>query len=38
MFGDVSIEQAIELGLFVCGGPETVLSLIRRPFQGNALR
>src|SRR5207253_6071404 len=25
MFGDVSIEQAIELGLFVCGGPKTVL-------------
>ena len=24
MFGDVTIEQAIELGLFVCGGPQTV--------------
>jgi len=26
MFGDVTIEQAIELGLFVCGGPQTVLN------------
>jgi len=25
MFGDVTIEQAIELGLFVCGSPATVL-------------
>ena len=25
MFGDVSIEQALELGLFVCGSPKTVL-------------
>jgi alkanesulfonate monooxygenase SsuD/methylene tetrahydromethanopterin reductase-like flavin-dependent oxidoreductase (luciferase family) len=24
MFGDVTIDQAIELGLFVCGSPETV--------------
>jgi alkanesulfonate monooxygenase SsuD/methylene tetrahydromethanopterin reductase-like flavin-dependent oxidoreductase (luciferase family) len=24
MFGDVSIEQAIDLGLFVCGSPDTV--------------
>ena len=24
MFGDVTIDQAIELGLFVCGGPGTV--------------
>jgi hypothetical protein len=24
MFGDVSIDQAIELGLFVCGSAETV--------------
>src|SRR2546423_14684514 len=24
MFGDVSIEQALELGLFVCGSAETV--------------
>jgi len=24
MFGDVTIEQALELGLFVCGSPETV--------------
>jgi hypothetical protein len=26
MFGDVTIEQAIELGLFICGSPQTVLS------------
>ena len=31
MFGDVTIEQAIELGLFVCGSPETVL----RSFEGH---
>jgi alkanesulfonate monooxygenase SsuD/methylene tetrahydromethanopterin reductase-like flavin-dependent oxidoreductase (luciferase family) len=30
MFGDVSIDQAIELGLFVCGSPQTV----RSAFQG----
>jgi len=24
MFGDVTLEQALELGLFVCGSPETV--------------
>src|SRR5256885_15681749 len=26
MFGDVTIEQAIELGLFVCGSAKTVLN------------
>jgi len=30
MFGDVSIEQAIELGLFVCGSPQTVLNSFRK--------
>ena len=25
MFGDVTLEQALELGLFVCGNPKTVL-------------
>ena len=29
MFGDVSIEQAIELGLFVCGSPQTVLNTFK---------
>jgi hypothetical protein len=29
MFGDVTLEQALELGLFVCGSPETV----RKKFQ-----
>src|ERR1051326_73003 len=29
MFGDVSIEQAIELGLFICGSPATVLSAFK---------
>ena len=29
MFGDVTIEQAIELGLFVCGSAQTV----RRSFE-----
>jgi hypothetical protein len=24
MFGDVTLEQAVELGLFVCGSPQTV--------------
>ena len=24
MFGDVTLEQAVELGLFVCGSPATV--------------
>ena len=32
MFGDVSIEQAIELGLFVCGSPETVLQQLSRRY------
>jgi hypothetical protein len=31
MFGDVSIEQAIDLGLFVCGSPATV----RSAFEGH---
>ena len=26
MFGDVTLEQAMELGLFVCGSPATVLN------------
>ncbi len=26
MFGDVTIDQAIELGLFICGSPQTVLA------------
>jgi alkanesulfonate monooxygenase SsuD/methylene tetrahydromethanopterin reductase-like flavin-dependent oxidoreductase (luciferase family) len=30
MFGDVSIDQAIELGLFVCGSPQTVLNSFRK--------
>jgi hypothetical protein len=25
MFGDVTLEQALELGLFVCGSPATVM-------------
>ena len=29
MFGDVTLEQALELGLFVCGSPQTV----RRSFE-----
>jgi alkanesulfonate monooxygenase SsuD/methylene tetrahydromethanopterin reductase-like flavin-dependent oxidoreductase (luciferase family) len=29
MFGDVTLEQALELGLFVCGSAETV----RKKFQ-----
>ena len=24
MFGDVTLEQAVEMGLFVCGSPQTV--------------
>jgi len=31
MFGDVTIDQAIELGLFVCGSPDTV----RRAFEAH---
>jgi len=30
MFGDVTLEQALELGLFVCGSPATV----KKAFQG----
>jgi len=30
MFGDVTLEQAIELGLFVCGSGATVLSQFRK--------
>jgi hypothetical protein len=30
MFGDVTIEQAIDLGLFVCGSPQTVLNSFRK--------
>ena len=29
MFGDVTIDQAIELGLFVCGSPQTVLTTFK---------
>jgi alkanesulfonate monooxygenase SsuD/methylene tetrahydromethanopterin reductase-like flavin-dependent oxidoreductase (luciferase family) len=29
MFGDVTLEQALELGLFVCGSPQTVLNSFR---------
>ena len=29
MFGDVTIDQAIELGLFVCGSPRTVLNTFK---------
>ena len=30
MFGDVTLEQALELGLFVCGSPQTVLASFRK--------
>jgi alkanesulfonate monooxygenase SsuD/methylene tetrahydromethanopterin reductase-like flavin-dependent oxidoreductase (luciferase family) len=30
MFGDVTIDQALELGLFVCGSPQTVRSTFER--------
>lgn len=30
MFGDVTIDQAIELGLFVCGSPQTVLDSFKK--------
>jgi hypothetical protein len=30
MFGDVTIDQAIELGLFVCGSGTTVLSQFKK--------
>jgi alkanesulfonate monooxygenase SsuD/methylene tetrahydromethanopterin reductase-like flavin-dependent oxidoreductase (luciferase family) len=29
MFGDVTLEQALELGLFVCGSPQTVLAAFK---------
>jgi hypothetical protein len=33
MFGDVTIEQAIELGLFICGSSRTVLSSFEKHWQ-----
>ena len=33
MFGDVTLEQALELGLFVCGGPKTVMSSFEKHWQ-----
>jgi hypothetical protein len=33
MFGDVTLEQALELGLFICGSPATVLSMFRNYWQ-----
>jgi alkanesulfonate monooxygenase SsuD/methylene tetrahydromethanopterin reductase-like flavin-dependent oxidoreductase (luciferase family) len=33
MFGDVTLEQALELGLFVCGSPKTVLSSFEKYWQ-----
>jgi hypothetical protein len=33
MFGDVTLEQALELGLFVCGSPATVLGMFRNHWQ-----
>jgi alkanesulfonate monooxygenase SsuD/methylene tetrahydromethanopterin reductase-like flavin-dependent oxidoreductase (luciferase family) len=33
MFGDVTLEQALELGLFVCGSSATVLSALRNYWQ-----
>jgi hypothetical protein len=30
MFGDVTLEQALELGLFVCGSPATVFETFKR--------
>jgi alkanesulfonate monooxygenase SsuD/methylene tetrahydromethanopterin reductase-like flavin-dependent oxidoreductase (luciferase family) len=30
MFGDVTADQAIDLGLFVCGSPKTVLSSFQK--------
>jgi alkanesulfonate monooxygenase SsuD/methylene tetrahydromethanopterin reductase-like flavin-dependent oxidoreductase (luciferase family) len=32
MFGDVTLEQAVELGLFICGGPQTVLNSLKNHF------
>jgi alkanesulfonate monooxygenase SsuD/methylene tetrahydromethanopterin reductase-like flavin-dependent oxidoreductase (luciferase family) len=33
MFGDVTLEQALELGLFVCGSPATVLNTFTNHWQ-----
>jgi alkanesulfonate monooxygenase SsuD/methylene tetrahydromethanopterin reductase-like flavin-dependent oxidoreductase (luciferase family) len=33
MFGDVTLEQALELGLFVCGSPSTVLSTFQKHWE-----
>ena len=33
MFGDVTIDQAIELGLFICGSPATVLGSFRKHWE-----
>jgi hypothetical protein len=33
MFGDVTIDQAIELGLFVCGSSETVVDTFKNHWQ-----
>jgi len=33
MFGDVTLEQAVELGLFVCGSPKTVLAAFEKHHQ-----
>ncbi|HJT61925.1 MAG TPA: LLM class flavin-dependent oxidoreductase [Burkholderiales bacterium] len=33
MFGDVTLEQAVELGLFVCGSAQTVLSAFEKHHQ-----
>ena len=30
MFGDVTLEQAVELGLFVCGSPTTVKNALEK--------
>ena len=33
MFGDVTLEQAVELGLFVCGSPQTVRSSFEKHWE-----
>lgn len=33
MFGDVTLEQALELGLFVCGSPSTVLASFQKHWE-----
>jgi alkanesulfonate monooxygenase SsuD/methylene tetrahydromethanopterin reductase-like flavin-dependent oxidoreductase (luciferase family) len=33
MFGDVTLEQAVELGLFVCGSPGTVLANFKKHWE-----